>query len=202
MRPPRIIGQNICYHVRIQCNNKEFRFGNESDFQLYENILLRYSKKLGFQLYNYVLMHSHVHLIINIINDFTIDRVMRSINQVFSFQYNRQKKRTGHLWMAPYKSSIIDGEGYALCCMRYFDRNPVRAGIVDHPKNWRWGSYNHYAYGQPNPLIISNPSYIGLDDTDAKRQEKYRKFIEQIMPSEEAKDKEWILSKWPRPKCR
>lgn len=198
MRPPRIIGRDICYHVRVQCNNKEFRFEHENDFNFYESILFHYVKKYGFKIYNYVLMHTHVHLIIEIMNDFTIDRVMRSINQVFSLRYNRQKNRSGHLWMQPYKSSVIDSEGYALCCMRYLDRNPVKAGIVQRATDWKWGGHNYYAYGKANPIISPMPSYLGLEDTDEKRREKYKAFVEQVMPSEEARDKEWITSRWPK----
>lgn len=198
MKPPRIIGRNICYHIRTQCNNKEFRFETDSDFQLYENVLFRYVKKHGFELYNYALMHTHVHLIINIVNDFTIDRVMRSINQVFAHRYNRYKQRTGHLWMNPYKSSIVDSDAYALCNLRYLDRNALRAGIVVHPKEWQWGGFNFYAYGKPHSFLTPCPSYLALGTNPSERQEKYRKFVEEVMPSEAAKDKEWIRSRWPK----
>ena len=150
MRIPRVIGKNICYHVRSQCNNKEFRFETDDDFYLYENILEEYINKYGFHLNNYTLMHTHVHLIITIVNDFTIDRVMRSINQVFSLKYNRLKSRSGHLWLARYR------------------------------------------------LITPFPTYLGLDDAEIGRREKYRKFVEQVMPSEEARDKERIQSRWPK----
>lgn len=202
MRAPRIIGKNICYHIRVQCNNKEFRFERENDFFLYQSILFHYARKHDFKVYNYVLMHTHIHLIVEIINDFTIDRVMRSVNQVFSFRYNRQKGRSGHLWMQPYKSSIINSEAYALCCMRYLDRNPIRARIVQNPSDWKWGGYNFYACGKKNPIISPIPSYLGLDDTDEKRRDKYRAFVEQVMPIEETKDKEWITSRWPKERHR
>jgi len=198
MRIPRVIGKNICYHVRSQCNNKEFRFETDDDFYLYENILEEYINKYGFHLNNYTLMHTHVHLIITIVNDFTIDRVMRSINQVFSLKYNRLKSRSGHLWLARYKSSVIDSDEYGLCCMRYLDRNTVRAGIVKDPEDWPWGGYNFYAHGKSNRLITPFPTYLGLDDAEIGRREKYRKFVEQVMPSEEARDKERIQSRWPK----
>lgn len=198
MRPPRLIGQDICYHVRVQCNNREFRFKTTDDFFLYESILHHYLKKYGSQLYNYVLMHNHVHLILNITNEFTVDRFMRSVSQVFSRRYNIRKERKGHLWMAPYKSSVIDGDGYAFCCMRYLDRNPVRAKIVVDPKDWRWGGYNFYAYGKTNPVITPIPSFLELGNGKAERHKKYRKFIEQVLPMDEVKDKEWMESKWPK----
>lgn len=198
MRPPRFIGQNICYHVRIQCNNREFRFETDEDFFLYESILYHYVKKYGSQLYNYVLMHNHVHLILNIVNKFTVDRVMHSVNQVYSRRYNIKKERGGHLWMAPYKSSVIEGENYLLCCMRYIDRNPVRANIVVNPEDWRWSGYSFYAYGKSNPLITPMPSFLDFGNTEAECRARYRKFVEQVLPADEVRDKEWIQSKWPK----
>ncbi|OGQ44821.1 MAG: hypothetical protein A3H42_04165 [Deltaproteobacteria bacterium RIFCSPLOWO2_02_FULL_46_8] len=202
MRAPRIIGKDICYHIRCQCNNKEFRFETDDDFCLYETVLSEYIKKYGFHLNNYTLMHTHVHLIITIINEFTIDRVMRSINQIFAHKYNLRKGRSGHLWLARYKSSVIDSDEYFLCCNRYLDRNATRAGIVSIPKDWQWGGFHFYAYGRPNNLITPSSTYLGLDDAQIGRQEKYRKFVEDAIPSDEIRDKEWIHSRWPKRKHR
>lgn len=202
VRPPRIIGTDICYHIRSQCNNKEFRFEGDNDFQLYEEILFRYKEKYKFLLHNYTLMHTHVHLILTVVNEFTVDRIMRSISQIFSLTYNRQKGRTGHLWMNRYKCSVIDSDPYALCCMRYLDRNSVRADIVSEPSQWRWGGYNFYAHGKPNPLISPIQTYLALGNLDEERQKKYRDFVEQVFPSDEIRDKEWIQSRWPKSKHR
>ena len=125
---------------------------------------------------------------------------MRSINQVFSIRYNRRKGRTGHVWLARYKSSIIDSDAYALCCMRYLDRNSFKAGIVSNPKEWKWSGYNYYAYGKDNKLISPIASYMGLSDTLEDRQLKYRRFVEEAMPSDDIRDYEWIDSRWPKGK--
>lgn len=198
MRPYRIRGDGICYHVRVQCNNKEFRFKNQKDFRLYQEVLYQYVKKYGFQLHNYHLMHSHVHLILTTTNPFTIDRVMRSINQVFSIRYNLLRKRTGHVWLARYRSSIIDSDAYALCCMRYLDRNSLKAKLVSHPREWSWSGFHYYAYGTQNQLITPIATYLGLGNTPADRQLSYRRFVEEAMPSDDIRDREWIHSRWPR----
>jgi hypothetical protein len=62
--------------------------------------------------------------------------------------------------------------------MRYGDLNPVRAGLVVSPKDWRWSSYRHYAFGDPDDLITDAPEYLALGRTPAERREAYRQLFE------------------------
>jgi putative transposase len=54
---------------------------------------------------------------------------------------NRTYGRTGTLWDGRYKSSLVQAETYLLFCQRYIERNPVRAGMVADPADYRWSSY-------------------------------------------------------------
>jgi hypothetical protein len=61
--------------------------------------------------------------------------------------------------------------------MFYGDANPVRAGIVCHPKNYRWSSYQFYAYGKTDGVskhLTPPPAYLALGRTAKVRQRKYR----------------------------
>jgi putative transposase len=57
--------------------------------------------------------------------------------------------------------------------MRYGDLNPVRAGIVRAAKSYRWSSYRHYAFGEPNDLITDAPEYLALGTTGPQRRTAY-----------------------------
>ena len=39
--------------------------------------------------------------------------------------------------------------------LRYMHRNPVRAGLVPEPEQWRWSSYRSYAYGETGLVRIN-----------------------------------------------
>jgi putative transposase len=43
---------------------------------------------------------------------------------------------------------VIDAEDYLFACMRYIELNPVRAGMVAHPSDYRWSSYRAHAEGE------------------------------------------------------
>jgi len=68
---------------------------------------------------------------------------MKTVKQRFSIWYNRNHGgRLGTLWMDRFKSVLVEGEGNPLLTMAaYIDLNPVRAGVVDDPKDYRWCGY-------------------------------------------------------------
>jgi len=66
---------------------------------------------------------------------------VKEIKERFSRWYNRKHQRVGTLWAGRFKSVLVE-DGVALRTMAaYIDLNPVRAGIVDDPKDYRWSGY-------------------------------------------------------------
>ena len=72
-----------------------------------------------------------------------LSEFMKTLKQRFSIWYNRHHgNRLGTLWADRFKSVLVEGEGNPLQTMAaYIDLNPVRAGIVDDPKNYRFCGY-------------------------------------------------------------
>ena len=79
---------------------------------------------------------------------------MRWIKQRFSRWYNKQHKRKGTLWEDRYKSVVIESEGNgtlghaARIVAAYIDLNPVRAGMVEDPKDYSWCGYARAVVGE------------------------------------------------------
>ncbi len=46
-----------------------------------------------------------------------------------------------------YRSALVKSDAYALACIRYIDLNPVRAGRVEDPKDYRWSGYGEATGG-------------------------------------------------------
>ena len=67
---------------------------------------------------------------------------VKEIKERFSRWFNKRHSRRGTLWMDRFKSVLVEGKGEALRTMAaYIDLNPVRAGLVDDPKDYRWCGY-------------------------------------------------------------
>lgn len=74
---------------------------------------------------------------------------MKLLKQRFSQWFNRMHQRTGTLWEERFKSVLVEGAGPALATLAaYIDLNPVRAGLVDDPKEYRWCGYAEAVAGQ------------------------------------------------------
>ncbi len=71
-----------------------------------------------------------------------VSAFMKALKQRFSIWYNREHQRVGTLWEERYKSVLVEGAGEVLAAMAaYIDLNPVRAGMVADPKDYRWCGY-------------------------------------------------------------
>ena len=71
-----------------------------------------------------------------------ISEFMKALKQRFSVWYNRSHRRYGTLWAERFKSVLVEGEGNPLQTMAaYIDLNPVRAGLVRDPKDYRFCGY-------------------------------------------------------------
>jgi len=72
-----------------------------------------------------------------------LSEFMKAVKQRFSIWYNRNHgNRRGTLWMDRFKSVLVEGEGNPLQTMAaYIDLNPVRAGLVEDPKDYRYCGY-------------------------------------------------------------
>lgn len=79
-----------------------------------------------------------------------VSEFMKAVKQRFSVWYNRSHKRYGTLWAERFKSVLVEGLGNPLQTMAaYIDLNPVRAGIVDDPKDYRFCGYAEAIVGKP-----------------------------------------------------
>jgi putative transposase len=66
---------------------------------------------------------------------------MKGLLQRFTQWFNRKHSRTGRLWEDRFKSVIVEDGVAAKTIAAYIDLNPVRAGMVKDPADYRWSSY-------------------------------------------------------------
>ena len=77
-----------------------------------------------------------------------ISQFMKTLKQRFSIWFNRSRGRVGTLWSERFKSVLIEDSLAALRIVSaYIDLNPIRAGIVDDPKDYRWSGYGEATGG-------------------------------------------------------
>jgi putative transposase len=98
---------------------------------------------------------------------------------------NSVYRRTSSLWEGRFKSSLAVSEQYVLACYRYIELNPVRAGMVCHPSDYRWSSYRHHAAGLSEYPILPHSEWLALGVDRAMRHKRYAELVDDGMTGEE-----------------
>jgi putative transposase len=186
-RTARIAPNENVYHILTRGNNRQDVFKDEKDYERYKDILKRYKEKYKFKLYHYALMRNHVHLVIETTDKGgKLSEIMKGINLSYAQYYKHKHRHIGHFWQDRYKSIIISKDDYLLACGSYVELNPVRAKIVEDPKDYRWSSYNAYAYGKKDIITDEHFIYKELSKDEAERRKKYREFVKGMIKEKAA----------------
>jgi putative transposase len=104
---------------------------------------------------------------------------VREIKVNFTRFYNKRHGRRGYFWGDRFKSLIVEAGETLINCLAYIDLNPVRAGIVEKPEQYRWSSLSyHVQTGNKNGFLSTN---FGLAEFNVKSQKErvrlYRKYV-------------------------
>ncbi len=173
-RLPRNVVPGLPLHVIQRGNNRQAVFFAESDYRLYLESLRLAAERSGCAVHAYVMMTNHVHLLVTPATENSLARLMQSVGRRYVRYVNGVYQRTGTLWEGRFKSAVIESERYLLTCMRYIELNPVRAGMVEQPGEYRWSSYRRNALGQLDSVIDVHALYAALGHDPAACQSAYR----------------------------
>jgi putative transposase len=162
-------------HIIHRGNNRQPLFFSDADYTLYLDVLAGAATKHGCAIHAYVLMTNHVHLLMTPLREDALPVTMRDAGRRYVQQHvNARYRRTGSLFEGRYKSILVDAQSYFFACCRYVELNPVRAGTVAQPEDYRWSSYRYHAWGLADPYLTPHEEYTGLATTIAGRCAAYR----------------------------
>jgi len=182
-RPRRIDAPGFPQHIVQRGNNRQAVFFSNRDPALYLSLLRECANEHHCRIHAYVLMGNHVHLLVTPDTPGGMSRMMQAVNRTYVRHVNERERRTGSLWEGRFHSTVIDTDRYLLACQRYIELNPVRAGMVAHPGDYRWSSYRANAQGQANALLVTHSAFeLIATDVEARRR-RYAEFIEQGIPA-------------------
>jgi putative transposase len=177
----RYFVEDQALHVIQRGNNRQRIFFAEEDYLSYRAWLAEAAREYGCAIHAYVFMTNHVHLLLTPANAASLPRLMQSLGRRYVRAINARRRRTGTLWEGRYRAAPIDTEAYLLRCSRYIELNPVRAGMVARPREYRWSSYRRLALGAADALVAPHPLYRALGRSEAERHEAYRALFREAL---------------------
>jgi REP element-mobilizing transposase RayT len=109
----------------------------------------------------------------------SLSEFMKEIKQRFSRYYNKKNGRKGFFWGDRFKSVVVENGETLVNCLAYIDLNPVRAGIVERPEDYRWNSLGyHVQTGNLDGFLSLDFGLIQFGNMDdAARLREYRRFV-------------------------
>jgi len=109
----------------------------------------------------------------------SLSEFVREIKVGFARYYNRRHNRRGYFWGDRFKSVIVDKGDTLVNCLAYIDLNPLRAGIVDRPEDYRWNSLGYHIQTENKDKFLSTD--FGLKEFNVKskkeRIRRYRRYV-------------------------
>jgi putative transposase len=186
-RRPRIYISGLTQHIVQRGNNKGPMFGDAGDYQFFLKLLQHESVRCAVAIHAYALMTNHFHLMATPADGTGLSTMMQGIGRTYVPVFNFKSKRTGGLWEGRYRSFVIESDSYWLRCMRYVELNPVRAGLVSNPDEYRWSSARTHISGHDDPVLAVHELYLRLGGTPGERQHAWR-----VVCGEETPDSELI----------
>jgi hypothetical protein len=103
---------------------------------------------------------------------------MHWLNGCYAQWFNRRHGFKGHLFEDRFHAEPVESESHLLEATRYVPLNPVRAGICDHPGEWRWSSYRALVGRAPQGFLSTGfvLSLFGRRADSARAE--YEAFVE------------------------
>jgi len=153
---PRLLLDNVCYHIITRGNHKQSIFKERQDYKEYLDRLRRYKKKYLLLLYAYCLMPNHIHLLGEIKKTSDLSRFMSSLQRSYTAYFNEKYSTVGQLWQGRFKSKVITKDTYLVDCISYIESNPVKANLVTGIQGYKWSSYPERALGENEDRTLLN----------------------------------------------
>jgi putative transposase len=177
-RPLRVQFPGGLYHVSARGNEQKLIFADDVDCDSFLRVLALVVERYHVLCHAYCLMNNHYHLLLET-PDSNLSHAMRQLNGVYSQRFNRRHGRTGHLLGGRFHAVVVHRDAHLREVSRYIVLNPVRAGLVDDPAEWRWSSYLATVGEAFVPSFLTTEWLLGLSGMTerAGAQRAYCEFV-------------------------
>jgi len=156
-RIARLVLPGYPHHITQRGNYQQQVFYTQQDYRFYLKLLRKYSKEYGISILSFCLMPNHVHFICIPKYKDSLANTFKVTHMLYAQYLNKKNNLKGHLWQGRFFSSILDSK-YLYTAVRYIERNPVRAGLVKEPWDWKWSSASFYVKGENVGLPLADIS--------------------------------------------
>lgn len=157
-RQARVVQAGVPHHVTQRGNRRERVFFTDGDRKVYLEWLKEYATKYEVGVLAYCLMTNHVHLVVVPATNDGLYRTLRPLHSRYAQRINRSRNWKGHVWQGRYFSSALDAT-FLLKAIRYVERNPVRARLINRAEDYPWSSAAARCGLRTDPVLSIAPMW-------------------------------------------
>ena len=196
-RQPRLTVAGYPHHIIQRGNNRQAIVRDDADRERLLGLWLEYSRQFKVAIHAWVIMDNHFHLLATPETGDGLPMMMQAVGRAYVRYFNLRHGRSGTLWEGRYRSTLIESERYLLACMVYIDLNPVRAGMVAQPADYRWSSHRHCIGQASDKLVSPHALFWGLGNTPFAREAAYAALVDAgLNPVQQTQLTQSTLSGW------
>ena len=162
-RADRRLAAGAIHHVHNRGALRRALFAAEADWRLFLATLHDARDRHEVELLAWCLMPNHWHLLLRPATDAALPAFMRWLTLAHSRrQALHGQAGIGTLYQGRYRSHPVDSDAHLLTVVRYLERNPVRAGLVERAADWPWSSVRE-RLGGCGGLLVPLPVAVPAD---------------------------------------
>lgn len=135
-RPGQILSPSRTFFVTTKTSMGQALLQSERNATLLIDVLRYYVAAGKFQIHDFVVMPDHVHLLITVRGDTTIEKAMQFVKGGFSYRLRKECGYLGEVWQRGFSEMRADDPQSFLRHRQYIAQNPVKAGLVDSPEKF------------------------------------------------------------------
>lgn len=133
----------VPYHVAHRGNHRQCLFDSDADRHYYLALMTRAARLTRTGVAGFCLMSNHVHFVVIPQRRWSISECFGRVHRAYSEALNLRRGRHGGNWEGRFFSESLD-DTHALNALRYIERNPVKAGMVEEAWKWPWSSASQH----------------------------------------------------------
>ena len=153
-RPHRPEGAGRVFHITARATWKRELFVDGKDRDDFLRLLERIAKRYGWQVLGWCLLGTHYHLLVRTPKP-TLGLGMRDLNGIYARDFNKRHGRHGSVLSERYADRVIRSDDHLTKAQGYIALNPVHAGLVRRPEQWRWSSHSALAGLARRPRVLA-----------------------------------------------
>ena len=149
----------LVHHVLNRSVGKMRLFRKQADFAAFQRVLIEAHQRHPIRILSYSILSNHWHFAVWPEQDDQVTAFFRWLAHTHAMRW-RVAHRTvgyGHLYQGRFKSFPVQSDAHLLTVLRYVERNPVSAGLVQRAEDWRWGSLWTRMHGEDAIKTILSP---------------------------------------------